>query len=211
MRLWGFILTGLVIGLSICVWLTLTQPRTRGDQDMVQANPTPSQEALAPSPSSSSNAVVAGQASIKILPFSVTLTAADPITDLVYGEIKDGKNISVGFTTETLLAKYPACTAGALGTLVRVKAPTPSPSPSQSPVPPRSPTRTPANQPFKKTVGDYAYSYRTASFTCATDQAGRNAVVAATAALKNQALPTLNLAPAPTSSPSASPSPSPNH
>jgi hypothetical protein len=202
MRLWGFILTGLVLGLSICVWLTLTQPRTHGDQALVPAYPTPSQEAAAPMPSSSTNPAVAGQASIKLLPFDVTLTAADPITDLVYGEAKDGKTTSVGFTTETLLAKYPACTAGALGTLVRVKAPTPSPTPSQSPTPSRGPVRTPANQPFKKTVAGYAYSYRAPLFTCATDQSGRNAVVAAVAAFKNQALPTLAAAPSPSPSPS---------
>lgn len=210
MRFSGHIITGLILGLSICVWLTLTHPRTKGDQALTQARPTPSQEAT-PTPSPSNTPVVAGQALIKLSVFNASLTVADPIVDLVYGDVKAGATSSLGFTTETLLAKYPSCTAGALGTLVRVKAPTPSPTPSAKATPhPKTspvPTRTPANQPFKKTVDGYAYSYRAPAFTCATDPSGRNALAAAVAALKNQALPTLTSAPAASSSPSPSASP----
>jgi hypothetical protein len=139
---------------------------------------------------------VAGQASIKVLMFGVTLTVTDPISDLVYGEIKDGTNTWAGFTTEALLAKYPACKAGVLGTLVRTKA-VATPTPSKSPTPSASPapyaTKTPANQPFKKTVGGYTYSYRPSYSTCATDQAGNDALAAGRAAVKNSALPTLSI------------------
>jgi hypothetical protein len=201
----------------MCVWLTLTHPRTRGDQDVAGHHPTPSPVDAAPTPSPSGAPVVAGQAVIKLLPYDASVIAADPIVDLVYGEIKDGKNTWIGFTTETLLAQYPACRAGALGTLIRVKAsPSPSPSPTPSPPPSRTPAvvKTPANQPFKKTVGGYAYSYRAPASNCASDQAGRNAVIAATAAVKNQALPTLtstappSSSPSPSAGPGSSPSPS---
>jgi hypothetical protein len=217
MRFSGYIITGAVVGLSICCWLTLTHPRTHGDQDLVRAQPSLSPEpTVTPSPSGAP--VVAGQAIIKIAPFNVSLIVADPIVDLAYGDVKDGAAGSVGFTTETLLAKYPACKAGALGTLVRVKAPTPSPTPSRSPSPTPSrdpvPSRTPANQPFKKTIDGYTYTYRAPAFTCATDQPGRNALAAAVAAVKNQALPTLvtspTATPSPSSRPTASSSPNPH-
>lgn len=133
---------------------------------------------------------VTGQSTMRISLYGITLTVFDPVSDLVYGEVKDGSGMAAGFTTQTLLAKYPACKAGALGTLVRVKAPN---KPSPSPTPTRSvqPTRTPANQPFSKTVGGYTYSYRKPAFSCANDQAGLNAVAAATATVKSGVLPTL--------------------
>jgi hypothetical protein len=129
-----------------------------------------------------------GQSLVGISIFDVKLTVTDPITDLVYGEVKNYGSASAGFTTESLLAKYPMCKAGALGALVRVKSPnSPTPSPTRS----AAPTRTPSyNQPFKKWVAGYTYSYQSPYFTCADDQPGRNLVAQAVAALKNQ-LPTL--------------------
>jgi hypothetical protein len=85
------------------------------------------------------------------------MTVNDPIEDLVYGEIKDGDNTWAGFTTKKLLAKYPDCEAGALGTLIRTKAkatPTPKPMTTASPRPGTDatgtpiPTKSPTNQPF---------------------------------------------------------------
>jgi hypothetical protein len=133
---------------------------------------------------------VAGQSTITVSLFNIKLAAADPITDLVYGEVKTGGVTGAGFTTEALLAEYSACKAGALGTLVRTKAaPTSSPKPTPSRTP--LPTKTPTNQPFSKTVGGYTYTYKSPAFTCVTDKPGRDTVAAAVAALKNQALPTL--------------------
>lgn len=212
MRFSGYIITGSILGLSVCVWLTLTHPRTRGDDTLVGSKSTPVQDLATPTPSTSVGPV-AGQASIKIAAFEVNLIVADPIVDLVYGEVKDRTSSgSVSFTTQALLAKYPDCKAGALGTLVRVKAPTPSPTRSPSPTPYRSnaPTRTPANQPFKKTIAGWTYSYRAPAFTCVTDQSGRNAVAAAVAALKNQALPTLYTSPTASGRPVPSGSPAPS-
>jgi hypothetical protein len=194
MRFGRFIITGVFLGLFVSAWLHATQ-HTQVEQDAEQAH-APS-KAAPPTPSSST-APVLGQASINLLPYGVKLTVADPITDLVYGQAKGGPNAAVGFTTESLLAKYPDCKAGALGTLVRTKSlltPSPSKSPSltRSPTPSRTPfpTKTPANLPFSKTVGGYVYTYKSPVFTCDTDPAGRNTVAAAVAALKNQALPTL--------------------
>jgi hypothetical protein len=131
---------------------------------------------------------VAGQSSVRLSLYDVTLTVAEPITDLVYGEVKYNGRTVPGFTTEKLLAKYTACKAGALGTLVRSPAKSASPSPSRSV---RPSTRIDPNAPFSKTVGAYAYTYQRPAFTCVTDQEGRNAIAAAIAALKNQALPTV--------------------
>lgn len=140
---------------------------------------------------------VAGQSAMKISFFSVSLITTDPIADLVYGSMEGSGTPVAGFTTQTLLAKYPSCKAGALGTLIRKPAPTPSPSPSRTPSRRRSPspTKAPANQPFNKTVAGYTYSYKAPTFICANDQAGRNDVAQAIAALKNGALPTLTPTP----------------
>ncbi len=196
MRFGRPIFLGVLLGLAGCVWVTLTQPRMQADHVPVSTPlPTASTE---PTPTPITP-VVAGKSTVKILLYGVSLEVTDPITDLVYGEVKDGTDTWAGFTTEKLLAKYPACKAGALGTLVRSKAaptPTPSPSPSRSPSTSASvtpfPTKTPANQPFKKIVGGYTYSYRPSYFSCADGQAGRNELAAARAAVKNAALPTLS-------------------
>lgn len=194
MRLSGYIITGLIVGLGICVWLTLVHPQIR-DRNLAQspANPTPTEIMLPSSSPTGSPGLAAGQAIVKLLPFEISLTVADPIVDLVYGRLGDDDNPTVGFTTESLLARYPACSAGALGTLVRVRAPTPSPTTTPSPTPRRStaPTRTPQNQPFKKTIDGYIYTYRTPTFSCATSQTGRDTLAAARAALVNGSLPTL--------------------
>jgi len=198
MRLGQQIFLGVLIGLAVCVWVTFTQPRLKAEEE---AKVTPLPVAVQDPTPTPVKPVVAGQSSIKILIYNVKITVTDPITDLVYGEIKDGNNTWAGFTTKSLLAKYPACKAGALGTLVRIKAsPTPTPSPTRSPSPSPSviPTftpiaiKSPTNQPFSKTIDGYTYTYRQAYYGCADDQAGRDAVAAARAAVKNSALPTLS-------------------
>jgi hypothetical protein len=196
MRFGKQIFLGVLIGLAGCVWLTFTRPSMHADLEHGPLLPTPVATVAAAPTSTPVTSAVAGQSSIKILLYGVTLTVSDPIEDLVYGEIKDGNgNTWAGFTTKTLLAKYPACKAGTLGTLVRAKAVvTPSATPTKTPLPGTSPspTKTPTNQPFSKTLGAYTYSYRPSYSTCATDQAGRDALAAARAAVKNGALPTLS-------------------
>jgi hypothetical protein len=136
-----------------------------------------------PGPSTTPNsspppAEVAGQGSVNISFYGVRLTVTDPVIDLVYGPVRDGYYPVAGFATQTLLAKYPACKAGAIGELVRYKI-----------------GAWHGSQPPIKTIGNYNYYYKGPSFSCVTDKSGRDAVAAAIAALKNQALPTLSLAP----------------
>jgi hypothetical protein len=194
MKVGRLIFLGALIGLAACVWLTLTRPRHSDNVAIPPAatpTPAPNTSPSGPTP------IVAGTASIRVLLYDATLTLTDPVTDLVYGPVKDGSNTWAGFTTKSLLARYPSCKAGALGTLVRVKAPSPSPSPSPrtspSPSPSPSPSRSPSiKQPFKKTINGYTYTYRPAYFDCTTDQAGRDMLAADRAAIINGVIPTLS-------------------
>jgi hypothetical protein len=199
MRVSTQIFIGVGLGLAGCVWLTLTQPRTQRADLSHQPVFTPLPKASTPTPTAIAPASV-HKTIIKILTYDVSFEVHDPISDLVYGEIKDGNNTWVGFTTKKLLAKYPDCKAGTLGVLTRVKAsPTPTQSPSPSPSPTKSssssptpfPSKTPSNQPFKMTIEGYTYSYKQSYSTCTDDQAGRNDLAAARAAVKNASLPTL--------------------
>ena len=197
MRFGKQIFLGVLIGLAVCVWLTFTMPRMRADAPPVPTPIVATPTAATPTPV---KPVVAGLASIKILLYDVRMTVNDPIDDLVYGEIKDGGNTWAGFTTKKLLAKYPDCKAGALGTLTRTKAKaTPTPKPTATPSPYTKtdatgtpfPTKSPTNLPFTKTINGYTYSYRPSYWNCADDQAGKDSLAAARAALKNASLPTL--------------------
>ena len=197
MRFGKQIFLGVLIGLAVCVWLTFTMPRMQADAPPVPTPVVATPTAATPTPV---KPVVAGLASIKILLYDVRMTVNDPIDDLVYGEIKDGDNTWAGFTTKKLLAKYPDCEAGALGTLTRTKAKatlapkptaTPSPHPGTDATGTPFPTKSPTNLPFTKTINGYTYSYRPSYWDCADDQAGKDALASARAALKNAALPTL--------------------
>jgi hypothetical protein len=196
MRLRWQVFLGILIGSSICVWFTLTQPRTQANINRAPlVTPIPTL-AIGPTPTPV-KPVVVGKYLVTILFFGVTLEVTDPISNLVYGQLYDGYSTGAGFTTRRLLAKYPTCKAGVLGTLVRTKAartPSASPTPSNTPTPSffPYPTRTPYNQPFHKTIGEYTYSYRPSYSSCADDQAGLDELAAARAALKNASLPTLS-------------------
>ena len=197
MQFGRLIFLGILIGVAACVWLTITQPSLQSGhviKPSVSVRATTTPVATTPAPGTP---VVAGQSSIRVVLYGVTLTVTDPVSDLVYGVVKDGDNSWAGFTTERLLAKYSNCKPGALGTLIRVAAtPTPiaKPSPSINPFasPNPYPTRTPYNQPFRKTVGGYTYSYRPAYYSCATDQAGLDELASDRAAIQNAILPTLS-------------------
>ncbi|MDB5178692.1 MAG: hypothetical protein JWN01_635 [Patescibacteria group bacterium] len=131
----------------------------------------------APTPSPSPSPAVAGTASVAISQFGVRLTATDPLLDLTYAPIQSAGLTVAGFTTESLLAKYPSCKPGALGALVRR---------------PQS-QKAPSWNKLVKTLGSYSYYYSAASASdCTNDQAGHNTYAAAKAALANGVLPTLS-------------------
>ncbi|MDF2461384.1 MAG: hypothetical protein K0S68_787 [Candidatus Saccharibacteria bacterium] len=185
-------LSGISFGWLVGLFVISEMNFAQADRLVVEPTPTPAPSTsvkVLPAPTySPPPKKVAGQASVRLSLYDVTLTVAEPITDLVYGEVKYNGRTIPGFTTERLLAKYTSCKAGALGTLVRTPAKSASPSPSRSV---RPSTRVDPNAPFTKTVGAYTYTYQRPSFTCVTDQDGRNDIAAAIAALKNQALPTI--------------------
>jgi len=191
------------LGLCLSAWLNVQQ-HTQGVQDkkvlrdkladlknQAQQHPI---DTPTPSADPTDAPLLAGQSRVGISIYDASIVVVDPISDLVYGEVNWTGGKAAAFTTESLLAKYPECKAGALGTLVRAKS-SPPPTPSKTPDSSRTPvpTRTPTNQPFSKYLNGYTYSYRPPAFTCADDKAGLDTVAAAVAALKNQALPTITL------------------
>jgi hypothetical protein len=153
----------------------LFTPRSEVKSELANAQLTPLPK-VSRTPRPSNAPLVAGQSVVKVSSYNVQLIVTEPISDLVYGEVKVGTDKVAAFTTETLYAKYPACKPGALGTLLRFK----------------SGTKRYGYQSLNKSIGGYDYYYQKPTFGCATDQAGLNAVAEAKAALINSALPTLN-------------------
>lgn len=161
----------------------ITDLRFQASQDRLPASTSPSPSptsSASPSPSAepSTGPSVAGTANITIGIYGVKLTAIDPLTDLTYGQVASGGFTAAGFTTESLLAKYPGCKPGssALGTLTRR-------TKSQKPT---------AQEKFIKVVGDYTYYYIKPTSFCATDQAGKDSLAAARVTLSNTVLPTIS-------------------
>jgi hypothetical protein len=146
-------------------------------------SPSPTAKAVAttaspsPSPSSSAAPAVAGTATVSISQFGVSLSASDPITDLTYAPVESGGLIVAGFTTQSLLAKYPNCKAlTALGMLIRRPASQIAPYSDGKPI---------------KTIGGYKFYYKASTAYCANDYAGENELAADRAAIANTTMPTL--------------------
>lgn len=137
-------------------------------------DPAPSPSA---SPTPSASPAVAGTSSINISHYNVHFTATDPIQDTIYAPVKSGQLTVAGLSTQDLVAKYPACTPGAsaLGLIVRRPK-------SQTP---------PSYNKLIKSIGNYNFYYVPPTTYCTNDQAGRNTLAAARAAIFNSALPTL--------------------
>ena len=152
----------------------ITDLRYQVNQD--HAHPSPSASLLpTTSPSASPTpGAVAGSTNVSISQYGVNITVADPISDLTYDMTKDGIYTVVGFTSASLLAKYPTCKPGALGELLRWTG-----SPHSG------------NVDLHKSFGGYHYYYKNPTFSCVSDNDGRNTLAADKAALLNSALPTL--------------------
>jgi hypothetical protein len=156
---------------------TITDLKYQVNQD--HASPSPSASLLPttePSPSPSAGAV-AGSQSVSISQWNVHLTVTDPISDLTFGMVTDGRYQVAGFTSANLLAKYPTCKPGALGELIRWPAGTAAHA---------------GDVDLHKSIGGYNYYYKNPIFSCVSDNDGRNAVAADKAAVVNAALPTLS-------------------
>jgi len=194
LRFGRLIIIGVVLGLAIGDYLHITDKlKSERDYRVAVSTPAPATKS-APTPTPTDTPLVAGQAAIKISTYHIKLVASDPITDLVYGDNQYNGATEIGFTTETLLAKYPACKPGALGYLLRTKSratpsTTPQPSPSSNYY--YAPHTTLYNQKFFKTVGGYTYTYVNPVSNCASDGDGQNAVIQAKSALISDALPTI--------------------
>jgi hypothetical protein len=156
----------------------ITDLRYQVNQDHL--SPSPSASLLPttqPSPSASpAGGSVAGSQAVSVSQYGVNLTVADPISDLTYGMVHDGIYTVAGLTSQSLLAKYPACKPGAVGELLRW---------------PSGQAAHAGNVDIHKSFGGYNYYYKNPTFSCATDSAGNNVVAADKAALINSALPTL--------------------
>lgn len=138
-------------------------------------SPSPSPSAT-PTPSPTSTATQAtNNATIKVSQFGVHFTVSDPIGDLTYAPEQSGSYEIAAFTTQSLLAKYPDCQPGVLGSLVRK---------------PKGAAASSADD-FIKTIGNYNYYYLTAYGYCTSDQSGRDTIAADRAAIQDSALPSL--------------------
>ena len=120
------------------------------------------------SPSPSNSPAVAGTASVPISQFGVKFTANDPITDVTYQPAPNGSYQVAAFTTQSLIAKYPACKVGAIGSLAKKRTNTKSPYDT-----------------YIKTIGGYYYFYVSPVFTCTGTTDGRNQIAQDEAQLKN--------------------------
>lgn len=145
-------------------------------QAVASASPTPTPLAT-PEPTPTPTPAVAGTTSIKLTQLGVTLTASDPVADLTYDMTKSGAYPVAALSTRSLVSKYPACqpsaTNNALGYVVQKKAGLAS------------------TGKLIKQAGVYNYFYIAPVGFCATDQAGKNVLAAARAAVVNAVLPTL--------------------
>jgi hypothetical protein len=192
----GFAISWMVVGALQTV---------KADRQVVADTPTPSPalnvKILPAKPTETP--LPPGQSRVHVSLFGVKLTVSDPISDLTYGPVESGYTKLAGFTTESLLAEYPLCKPGVLGSLYRKQhvGPSPTPTPSHRPTPSSSatPKYSPSPSPvgkngFVKTIGNFDYYYQqpgSALLSCTTDQFGRNALAEAKAAVINSALPTL--------------------
>jgi hypothetical protein len=185
----------IVLGIGFCAsaYLNYAQhERSSQDESLLQGqitdlkyqlnqdqggSPSPSPVAKtdpAPSPTPSSSPAVAGTAVIPISQFGVKFTANNPITDITYQPQKNGSYDVAAFTTQTLIAKYPACKVGAIGSLVQKRSDTKS-----------------YYDTFIKSIGGYYYFYVAPNFTCTGTTDGRNEIAQDEASLKNDALQSL--------------------
>jgi hypothetical protein len=156
--------------------ITDLQYQVKQDQLAKASSPSPT-PSDSPTPTPSATPAVAGTTSITVSQYGVKLTATDPITDLTYAPIASGGLTVAGFTTQSLLAKYPACKPGtALGMLVR------RPKTQKPPV----------QDKLIKAIGSYNYYFVAATGNCTGESAGANILAADRAAIANSVMPTLN-------------------
>jgi hypothetical protein len=151
----------------------ITDLKYQLNQDSASPSPSPiasKDPSPSASPSPSSAPAVAGTASVPISQFNVKFTANDPITDITYQPEQSGSYLVAAFTTQSLIAKYPACHAGAIGSLVRKLAGRSSVSGADS---------------FSKNIAGYNYYYVSPGYYCAGTTDGRNEIAQDEAQLKN--------------------------
>jgi hypothetical protein len=175
-------ITAITVGWFAGIFLVAQKEPIQADR--LVGRPTPSATTpadnvpvVSASPSPSDTPAVEGQHTVRIALYDIRVNAIDPVTDLVYGTVKDGSQMVAGFTTEKLLAKYPGCKAGSLGELVRYLD---KDAPSWM------------KSSLIKSYGGYSYYYKKPAYTCATDRVGQNTVAEAVAAMKNAILPSLH-------------------
>lgn len=154
----------------------ITDLRYQVNQDHLSPSPSASLLPTASPSASPESGSVAGSQGVSISQYGVNLTVTDPISDLTYGMVHDGIYTVAGFTSASLLAKYPACKPGALGELLRW---------------PDGQAPHAGNVDLHKSFGGYKYYYKNPIFSCAGDSAGSNMLAADKAAVINSALPTL--------------------
>lgn len=131
------------------------------DQDR-KSSPSPS-----PSPTTSPAAVasvtptpspaVLGAKTLALTELGVSLTATDPVADLIYAYQPKNGVPTIGLTTTSLVSKYPKCVASFLGQI----------SKRAAGVKPNS------NEHLIKSIGGNSYYYIQAVVECASDAEGK--------------------------------------
>ena len=119
-------------------------------------SPTPSSSPLvSTSPSTPPSGAV--QKTVALTELGVSVTASDPVSDLIYTYMPSGGVPTVGFTTSALVSKYPKCTASFIGLITK--------HPNGSSVK--------SIEHLIKSIGTNSYYYVPASVECAPDADGR--------------------------------------
>ena len=119
-------------------------------------SPSASPTALA-TPSPSTSPAAPAPKTIVLTELGVSVTASDPVADLIYTYMPSGGVPTVGFTTSALVSKYPKCTASYIGLITK--------HPNGSNVK--------SIEHLIKSIGSSSYYFVPASVECAPDAEGK--------------------------------------
>ena len=134
------------------------QDRKAASSNASTTSPTPSASPVAqPSPSTPASPAGAVQKTLALTELGVSVTTSDPVADLTYTYMPSGGVPTVGFTTSSLVSRYPKCTASFIGLITK--------HPNGSTVK--------SIEHLIKSIGASSYYYVPASVECAPDAEGK--------------------------------------
>ena len=133
----------------------IDQDRKSQSSPSPKLTPSPSPSASATAPSASPT--VLGSKTLLLNELGVSVTASDPVADLTYAYQPKNGVPTIGFTTASLLSRYPSCVASFLGQISKRAIG----------------VRPNANEHLIKTIASNSYYYISPIVECATDSDGK--------------------------------------